>query len=122
MAKALPPLSPLIWAWAQAASPDSQRWTFALSASVDEAIAVILFCLAWRPLARPLLFQFLALRDEPSRCSAIRLETAAAGGTARRRREGRLDKWASATWAFGVPQVGVLLLERSSGQAFLAPA
>ena len=61
MAKALPPLSPLIWAWSQAASPDSQRWTFALSASVDETIAVILFCLAWRPLARPLLFQFLAL-------------------------------------------------------------
>ena len=61
MAKALPPLSPLIWAWAQAANPDNQRWTFALSASVDEAIAVILFCLAWRPLARPLLFQFLGL-------------------------------------------------------------
>lgn len=61
MAKALPPLSPLIWAWAQAANPDNQRWTFALSASVDEAIAVILFSLAWRPLARPLLFQFLAL-------------------------------------------------------------
>jgi hypothetical protein len=46
MATALPPLSPLIWAWAQAAHPDIQRWTFALSASVDEAIAVILFCLA----------------------------------------------------------------------------
>ena len=38
-----------------------QRWTFALSASVDEAIAVILFCLALRPLTRPLLGQFLAL-------------------------------------------------------------
>ncbi len=60
MAKALPPLSPLIWAWTQAAHPEIQRWTFALSASVDEVIAVILFCLAWRPLARPLLFQFLA--------------------------------------------------------------
>jgi len=60
MPRALPPLSPLIWAWAQAAHPEIQRWTFALSASVDEAIAVILVCLAWRPLARPLLFQFLA--------------------------------------------------------------
>jgi hypothetical protein len=61
MATALPPLSPLIWAWGQAAHPDLQRWTFALSAVVDEAIAVILLCLAWRPLARPLLAQFLAL-------------------------------------------------------------
>ena len=60
MAKALQPLSPLIWAWSQAANPGDKRWTFALSASVDEAIAVILVCLAWRPLARPLLFQFLA--------------------------------------------------------------
>jgi len=61
MATALPPLSPLIWAWGQAAHPELQRWTFALSAVVDEAIAVILLCLAWRPLARPLLAQFLAL-------------------------------------------------------------
>jgi len=61
MATALPPLSPLIWAWAQAVHPDIQRWTFALSASVDEAIAVILLVSAWRPLARPLLLQFLAL-------------------------------------------------------------
>jgi len=61
MATALPPLSPLIWAWGQAAHPDLQRWTFALSAVVDVAIAVILLCLAWRPLARPLLAQFLAL-------------------------------------------------------------
>ena len=30
-------------------------------------------------------------RDQPSRCSAIRLQPAAAGGTARRRREGRLE-------------------------------
>ena len=44
-----------------AARPDLQRWTFALSAVVDEAIALILLCLAWRPLARPLLAQFLAL-------------------------------------------------------------
>ena len=63
MPRALPPLSPLIWAWAQAAHPEIQRWTFALSASVDEAIAVILVGLAWRPLARPLLFQFLARAD-----------------------------------------------------------
>jgi hypothetical protein len=61
MATALPPLSPLIWAWAQAVHADIQRWTFALSASVDEAIAVILLVSAWRPLARPLLLQFLAL-------------------------------------------------------------
>ena len=61
MATALPPLSPLIWAWAQAAHPAIQRWTFALSASVDVAIAAILFAIAWRPLARPLLLQFLAL-------------------------------------------------------------
>ena len=61
MAKTLPTLSPLIWSWAQFAHPDVGRWTFALSACVDEAIAVILFVLAWRPLARPLLLQFLAL-------------------------------------------------------------
>jgi hypothetical protein len=61
MTTAFPPLSPLLWAWAQAAQPDSQRWTFALSAVVDEAIAVILLALAWRPLARPLLAQFLVL-------------------------------------------------------------
>jgi hypothetical protein len=61
MATALPPLSPLIWAWAQAAQPDLQRWTFALSAVVDEAIAIILLCLARPPFARPLLAQFLAL-------------------------------------------------------------
>jgi hypothetical protein len=61
MATALPPLSPLIWAWAQAVHPDIQRWTFALSASVDEATAVILLGSAWRPLARLLLLQFLAL-------------------------------------------------------------
>ncbi len=58
---ALPPLSPLVSAWAQAAQPDTQRWTFALSAVVDVAIAVILLALAWRPLAQPLLAQFLAL-------------------------------------------------------------
>lgn len=61
MATALPTLSPLIWAWAQLAHPDVGRWTFAFSGCVDEAIAVILFVLAWRPLARPLLLQFLAL-------------------------------------------------------------
>ncbi|HEY5436507.1 MAG TPA: hypothetical protein VIK13_14845 [Candidatus Limnocylindrales bacterium] len=61
MATALPPLSPLIWAWAQAAHPDLQRWTFAISASVDEAIAVILLVAAWRPLARPVFVQFVAL-------------------------------------------------------------
>ena len=61
IAKALPRLSPLVWSWAQFAHPDIGRWTFALSASVDEAIAVLLFCLAWRPLARPMLLQFLAL-------------------------------------------------------------
>ena len=60
MAASLPKLSPLIWAFAHATHPDIQRWTFALSASVDEAIAVILFFLAWRPLRRPLLLQFLA--------------------------------------------------------------
>jgi len=61
MATALPTLSPLIWAWAQLAHPDVGRWTFAFSGCVDEAIAVILFVMAWRPLARPLLLQFLAL-------------------------------------------------------------
>ncbi len=61
MATALPKLSPLLWAWAKAAHPDIQRWTFAFSASVDEAIAFILFYLAWRPLGRLLLLQFLAL-------------------------------------------------------------
>jgi hypothetical protein len=61
MATALPNLSPLIWAWAKAAHPDLQRWAFAFSACVDEAIALILFYLAWRPPGRPLLLQFLAL-------------------------------------------------------------
>jgi hypothetical protein len=61
MAKALPTLSPLIWAWANFAHPEIGRWTFALSACVDGAIAVTLFVVAWRPLARPLLVQFLAL-------------------------------------------------------------
>jgi hypothetical protein len=61
MATGLPNLSPLIWAWAQAAHPDLQRWAFAFSACVDVAIAIILFYLAWRPLGRPLLLQFLAL-------------------------------------------------------------
>ena len=61
MATALPNLSPLIWAWAKSAHPDLQRWAFAFSACVDEAIALILFYLAWRPLGRPLLLQFLAL-------------------------------------------------------------
>ena len=60
MATSLPKLSPLIWAFAHATHPDIQRWTFALSACVDEAIAVILFSLAWRPLRRPLLLQLLA--------------------------------------------------------------
>jgi hypothetical protein len=35
--------------------------TGGLSAVVDAAIAVVLIALAWRPLARPLLLQFLAL-------------------------------------------------------------
>lgn len=61
LAGALPTVSPLIWAWARLAHPDIGRWTFALSASVDEAIALILFALAWRPLAGPLLMQFTAL-------------------------------------------------------------
>lgn len=54
IAKTLPKLSPLIWAWADATHPDTQRWTFALSAIVDTSIAVVLLYLAWRPLAKPL--------------------------------------------------------------------
>ena len=61
IARALPTLSPLIWAWANFAHPEIGRWTFALSACVDGAIAMILLVVAWRPLARPLLVQFLAL-------------------------------------------------------------
>jgi hypothetical protein len=61
MTTAFPNLSPLIWAWGKAAHPDIQRWMFAFSACVDEAIAVILLYLAWRPLGKPLLLQFLSL-------------------------------------------------------------
>lgn len=61
MARALPNLSVLIGAWAQARHPDLQRFTWRLSAAVDATIAGVLFALAWRPLARPLLLQFLAL-------------------------------------------------------------
>jgi hypothetical protein len=61
MTAALPNLSPLIWAWHKAAHPDLQRWMFAFSACIDEAIAVVLLYLAWRPLGKPLLLQFLSL-------------------------------------------------------------
>ena len=61
MARSLPTMSVLIWAWANLAHPEIGRWTFALSACVDGAIAVILFVVAWRPLARPMLLQLLAL-------------------------------------------------------------
>lgn len=57
IAKTLPPVSPLIWAWGQAVSPDLQRWTFGFSAVVDDAIALVCLSLAWRPLGRPLLLQ-----------------------------------------------------------------
>ena len=61
IARDLPKLSMLVVAWASATQPDSQRWAWGLSAVVDAAIAVVLLSLAWRPLGRPLLPQFLAL-------------------------------------------------------------
>jgi hypothetical protein len=61
MTTTFPNLSPLIWAWAKAAHPDIQRWTFTLSACIDEAIAVVLLYLAWRTLGKPMLLQFLSL-------------------------------------------------------------
>jgi hypothetical protein len=61
IAQDLPKLSPLVGAWASATQPDSQRWVWGVSAVVDVAIAVVLLSLAWRPLGRPLLPQFLAL-------------------------------------------------------------
>jgi hypothetical protein len=71
MARALPNLSVLIGAWAQAPHPDLQRFTWGLSAAVDAAIAVVLFALTWRPLARPLLVQFLALALVVDLCANV---------------------------------------------------
>ena len=57
----LPNLSPLVWAWAKASHPDLQLWAFSFSACIDGAIAVILFSLAWNPLQKPLLPNFILL-------------------------------------------------------------
>ena len=71
MTRALPNLSVLIGAWAQARHPDFQRFTWRLSAAVDATIAAVLFALAWRPLAQPLLLQFLALALVVDLCANV---------------------------------------------------
>lgn len=71
MARALPNLSVLIGAWAQARHPDLQRFTWSLSAAGDATIAAVLFALAWRPLAQPLLLQFLALALVVDLCANV---------------------------------------------------
>lgn len=54
-----PNLSPLIWSWTKAAHPELQRWAFAFSACIDEALAAILLFLAARPLGASRLIQLL---------------------------------------------------------------